>query len=253
MAKVRRAQINWKGETGQTYTLTLDATVHEVHTSTSTVTDHPVERGANVADHIRPDPDQLTMEAWISNTPHFLPVDHMGGVILEDREIRGAQVSIADSVNRVPFASGGVGVVAGFVPIPTGVLGQLGTSTYQTAIATGFTGEFDRVTACYKELLNIRSEGRLVRILTTLRAYDNMAMTGLEVTREARSGNALQLSLAFKNVRFGATRNEPVPKLPVKAKEKGTKTKEAKDTKDERALGRNDSSSLLNLWLNKGR
>lgn len=245
MAKVRRAQIIWKGDTGQTYNLTLDASVHEVHTASSTITDHPVERGANVADHIRPDPDVLTMEAWISNTPHFLPADHMGGVILEDREIRGAQVTAAERVGSVPLAGGAVGLVGSFIPLPTALLGRTGISEYQTAVAQGFTGDFDRVTECYKELLLIHSEGRLVRVLTTLRAYDNMALQGLEVQREARSGNALQLSLAFKNVRFGATKNEPVPKLPVKAKEKGTKTKKEHP--------KEDSTSLLNLWLNKGR
>lgn len=247
MAKVRRAQITWQGDTGQTYTLTLDASIRESHTATSTVTDHPVERGSNVADHIRPDPDTLTMEAMISNTPHFLPADHMGGVILADKEVRGAQVSAADSVGRAPFGGGAVGLVASALPLPTALLGQIGTSVYQTATVQGFTGDFDRVTECYKELLKIRADGRLVRILTTLRAYSNMAMTSLEVTREAKVGNALQLSLAFKNVRFGATKNEPVPKLPVKPAEKGSKTKaEPKHNTD-------DDTSLLNLYLNKGR
>lgn len=248
MAKVRRAQLTWKGETGQTYTLTLDASIHETHTATSTVTDHPVERGSNVADHIRPDPDVLTMEAIISNTPHFLPVDHMGGVILEDREIKGAQITAADRIAGIPLAGGAVGLVAGFAPIPTGLLGRIGTSEYITAVVQGFTGEFDRVTECYRELLRIRSDGQLVRILTTLRSYDNMALTSLEVSREARTGNALAMSLAFKNVRFGATKNEPVPLLPVKAAEKGTKTKE--EHTEHKA---EDDSSLLNLWLNKGR
>jgi Dit-like phage tail protein len=247
MAKVRRAQITWKGDTGQTYTLTLDASVHESHLGTSTVTDHPVERGSNVSDHIRPDPDQLTIEGMISNTPHFLPVDHMGGVLLEETQIRGAQSTVSREVNATPFASGAVGLTAGFLPLSTGALGQIPVQKFDVAVAQGFTAAFDRVTECYKELLLIRSEGRLVRILTTLRSYDNMALTSLEVTREARTGNSLALSLAFKNVRFGATKNEPVPKLPVKAAEKGTKTKKEDVHKTE------DSSSLLNLWLNKGR
>lgn len=246
MAKVRRAQITWKGDSGQTYTLTLDASIREVHTSSSTVTDHPVETGSNIADHIRPDPDALTMEAVISNSPHFLPVDHAGAIALVEKQVQGAQITAGRAVNSVPLAGGAVGLVSSFAPIPTGVLGKIGLSKYDTAVVQGFSAEFDRVTECYKELLRIRAEGQLVRILTTLRAYDNMAMTGLEVTREAASGNALQLSLAFKNVRFGETKNEPVPKIPVKPKEKGTETKEEKE-EDE------DDTSLLNLWLNKGR
>jgi len=246
MAQVRRAQITWKGPTGQTYTLTLDASVREVHTATSTVTDHAVERGSNVADHIRPDPDSLTIEGVISNTPHFLPIDHMGAVILEDKQVRGAEQTISDGVGSVPLLGGALGFGASQLPIPTGVLGRIGVGRYDTALVTGFSAEFDRVTECYKELLRMRAEGQLVRILTTLRAYDNMAMTSLEVTREAASGNSLQLSLAFRNVRFGETKNEPVPKIPVAAKPKGSTTKTEKHAEE-------DDSSLLNLWINKGR
>jgi len=246
MARVRRAQITWKGDTGQTYTLTLDASVREVHTGSSTVTDHPVERGSNVADHIRPDPDQLTIEGVISNTPHFLPVDHVGGIVLEDKQIQGARVSTGSAVARVPLAGGAAGLVSSFVPLPTNLIGKIGTGTFQTAVVTGFSGDFDRVTECYKELLRIRSEGQLVRILTTLRSYDNMAMTQLEVTREAGSGNSLELSLGFKNVRFGVTKNEPVPKIPVASKPKGTSVKKEHEAET-------DDSSLLNILLYKGR
>lgn len=245
--RVRRAQITWKGDTGQTYTLTLDASVHEMHTGTSTVTDHPVERGSNVADHIRPDPDEVTIEGVISNTPHFLPVDHIGAITLEDKQIKGAEITASQTVGNNALGRAGVGLVASNLPIPTGLLGHIGTGVFQTALVTGFSGEFDRVTECYKELLRIRSQGQLVRILTTLRSYDNMALTSLQVTREASSGNSLQLSLAFKNVRFGATRNEPVPKIPVAPKPKGGAVKQEKPEADE------DGTSMLRLMLNKGR
>lgn len=49
--------------------LALDCTVTETHTATSTVTEHPVESGANIADHIRPDPVQLSITGIVSDTP----------------------------------------------------------------------------------------------------------------------------------------------------------------------------------------
>ncbi len=49
--------------------LALDCTVTETHTSTSTVTEHPVESGANITDHIRPDPVQLSITGIVSDTP----------------------------------------------------------------------------------------------------------------------------------------------------------------------------------------
>ena len=49
--------------------LALDCTVTETHTATSTVTVHPVESGANITDHIRPDPVQLSITGIVSDTP----------------------------------------------------------------------------------------------------------------------------------------------------------------------------------------
>lgn len=49
--------------------LELDASVSESHVGTNDVTSHPIEKGAAAADHIRPNPDELTVEGVISNTP----------------------------------------------------------------------------------------------------------------------------------------------------------------------------------------
>lgn len=47
----------------------LDVSTSEVQTLTATVTDHPVEEGSNIADHIRDDPDELQIDGVITNTP----------------------------------------------------------------------------------------------------------------------------------------------------------------------------------------
>jgi hypothetical protein len=47
----------------------FDAMPLETHTLACAITDHPVEVGANVSDHARPEPDMLALECVISNTP----------------------------------------------------------------------------------------------------------------------------------------------------------------------------------------
>lgn len=47
----------------------IDCTVTETHTATATVTKHPVESGANITDHIRPEPVQLSVTGIVSDTP----------------------------------------------------------------------------------------------------------------------------------------------------------------------------------------
>lgn len=49
--------------------VTFDAVVQESFSSTSTVTKHPVETGAHIADHIQDQPDELQIEGILSNVP----------------------------------------------------------------------------------------------------------------------------------------------------------------------------------------
>lgn len=53
----------------QNTSIGLDVVPSENHVISSTITDHPVEEGSNISDHARPDPDRLTLECIISNTP----------------------------------------------------------------------------------------------------------------------------------------------------------------------------------------
>lgn len=49
--------------------ITLDASVSEDHGSEADVTEHPVEAGADIADHVRVRSPRLTINGVISNTP----------------------------------------------------------------------------------------------------------------------------------------------------------------------------------------
>lgn len=47
----------------------LDATISETHRSVVEATEHPVERGSKIVDHLRKQPDEVTLEGLVSNTP----------------------------------------------------------------------------------------------------------------------------------------------------------------------------------------
>lgn len=47
----------------------LDVVITESHVGAVSVTEHPVEQGANISDHAQEKPDMLTMTAIVSNTP----------------------------------------------------------------------------------------------------------------------------------------------------------------------------------------
>jgi hypothetical protein len=57
----------------QTLEASFDAVVTETHTRSASVTTHPVEQGADVADHVNTNPVTLSLEAIVTNTPLRTP------------------------------------------------------------------------------------------------------------------------------------------------------------------------------------
>lgn len=47
----------------------LDAAITEEHSFSNTVSTYPVENGSDIADHIKQNPDQITIEGFITNSP----------------------------------------------------------------------------------------------------------------------------------------------------------------------------------------
>jgi hypothetical protein len=54
---------------GQNITVKLDVVPKETHDHSSTITSHPVEEGMDISDGTRDEPDALSLECLISNTP----------------------------------------------------------------------------------------------------------------------------------------------------------------------------------------
>lgn len=199
--------IAWTGADGQTYSVALDATLVQNHDATNTVTEHPVESGANMSDHIRPDLDTLSITGIISNTPLYLPPDHTDGAQETDVEVEG----VASGV-RIPLP--GIGALVGNIPItPT-----------PKGVVRGFDPAFDRVGACYAALLKLRNEGVLCRVITHIRIYETMAIRRLGVAIDPATGHTLPLSMEFVQIRIGSTEEIPVPVIPTARKDKGSTT-----------------------------
>lgn len=89
---------------GQNVSISLDVVPSENHQISSSITDHPVEEGANVSDHARPDPDILTLECVISNTPLGASADpnrsQNAWVALRGLRDRGALVTVVTTLGR---------------------------------------------------------------------------------------------------------------------------------------------------------
>lgn len=166
-------------------TLLVDASIKEDHDAEVEVTDHAVEQGAAITDHARPKPVELTIEGLVSNTPISI----------------SQQSQSASSVGS-SSAPSSYGI---YTMMPAG-------TTSGTAGARGFAE------AAYTMLRDLRDNPRLITIVTGLRKYTNMLLTSLKVPREAKTGEALNFTAKFKEVRLATTTTTVVSTKQPKAK-----------------------------------
>lgn len=242
--------LSWQGE-DTTYYIRVDATVQAAHMYVNTVTDHPVERGANITDHVRPDPVRLNLVGVVSNAPISLPTDNANGAV----ETRITHYVNRPGVRKVtPLLSAGVPIQIaqtsfGARPAtpPAGpaaaVMVRNEREYYAGARVLAFSTEFDRARAVFEELVSLRTLGTLIRVETDIADYDNMVIESLTVPRDVSIGDALQFELTLKQVILAESELVAAPTLDTERKSKGTLS-----TQEDPAKTATESQTIL-VWL----
>lgn len=165
---------------GQLQSIQFDAVVRDTHESTATVTEHPVEQGANISDHVRADLDSIVLEAIVSNFPITQPPTQADGA--------SSSVSDVDLTDRDGNEIGKARVLV-------------------------FDGEFDRVRSVYDELRRLKDTGTIIGIITSLREYDSMILRAINPSRDVASGNMLTVKVEATQIRIVESEivDAPVP------------------------------------------
>lgn len=155
-----------------------DVSINEGYELGAEVTEHPVERGSAISDHVRPNNSTVMLEGWISNSPIEVPGTQMDGV--------------TGSMRTVDML-GPDGQKAG------------------SAKALQFDGPFDRVRRVNEQIQALINTSTLVEIHTGLETIADVAITRFKVDRNAETGNALPFVLECKRLRIVETTVERVP------------------------------------------
>jgi hypothetical protein len=168
------------GEDGDTFVIfEVDAVMSETHEITATLTDHPVERGADLSDHKRPGQRRYRLEGLVSNTP-------IGDVPLTGEN------STASDVTAEPKES----------PAKATVL--------------TFSERFDRVRDMLDALTDLTESTQLVTITTDVRTYENAQIVSVVAPRTPDGGDSIAFAVDVVQVRIAETRDvgAPVPRQP---------------------------------------
>lgn len=128
--------------------VTMDASVSETHVDEVEITEHPVEFGPDISDHIRKRPITLEISGIVTNTP---------------------LVFLASLFSKSP--------------VDNDVL----PST-------------DRVSRAYDTLRELQDKGELIKVVTSLREYENMAIQSIAIARDAANGQVLNATLSLRQV-----------------------------------------------------
>lgn len=153
--------------------LTVDATIKSTHTSTASITKRELEEGAQVNDHMIVDPDNVSIDGVISETPLDLFSSLASSSI-------GAGASMLSQQH-------GAGAAAA-----TGILGG--------ALMGLISG--NRVKDGYQALKELQKNRIKFDFVTGLESYKDMMLTSLVATRTAKIGKAIEFTATMEKITF---------------------------------------------------
>ena len=175
----------------------FDGTARENHNPRAQVTEHAVEVGSNVSDHVRPSNDAVSLVVYVTNNPTQLAQSH----------------------------SGGTQIVSQNITLPSGA----------SATANGFSSKLNRVELVYRTLREVLKNGYLCKVITLTETYESMVLTDISAPITVDGGvETVEMTVSFKQVRLVRTENADAPRTEMirakhKARRGGNATDKASD------------------------
>lgn len=170
-------RLEWDTPNGAVEAIELDCAPHITWEGTAEIAEHAVERGSNVADHVRPNNPSITVEGIVSNAPLFQPSTQMLG--------------ITGSVQPVAL--------------------QIGGRTVSVNVFK-FDADYDRVVACDGVLEALRTTSQLCRVISGFRSIEDVVLTRYAVDQSVEGGDALNFTLELKKLRLVTTSRVAAPR-----------------------------------------
>ena len=143
----------------------VDAVLDEVHRFANLVTEHPVEDGSPITDHIVNIPVKLEMEGRITDTPSTL---------------------------SETLITGAAGLVAGALGTPPALV-ALGQSLANLKLP-------GRAKSAYQELVALYQSRTTFSVLTGINEYVNMTFLSLDFTRTPRDGRSIRFKASLHEI-----------------------------------------------------
>ncbi len=207
--------------------LQLDASLNESHERSSIITDHEIEDGSQINDHIRKNPEKLIITGLVSDSP---------------LSIIGALVGTGISTLQ--------GGVDQLIPGGFGSAAAVAAGVGLGSLAGTITGSPRKASDTFKYLEELWELGTVFTVVTALRQYDKMAIENLITPRNSLVGGSLEFTISMKKIRIVKSAIVVVPTFQTRNSGSSTENKLGKQAGKE---SENLSASLLAQALDKGK
>lgn len=200
--------------------IVFDATVQETHNLNSEPTEHPIEEGSPVTDHVEVKPREISIEGIISNTPLNLGATLQGagttaGQII-GRRIGGV---IGQQVGAI-----GAGALVGLM------LNRSGSSTKNA----------------YDYFRDLQKKRVPFTVITGVEKYENMILTTLTVVRDTTTGNSLRFTAGCKQISIVSSETTEIKNTLSNVPPAGSKVKLGR--KNEEAITQDNKTVAKGLF-----
>jgi Dit-like tail protein len=205
----------WSDANGNKSQLVIDATVSDTHTTTATPTEHPVEKGVAITDHVRPGPLKLSLECVITNTPLDIAPSNKDSFTDGVTRSQGSQALQVGSALLMQVPAMGPIMPALFLPQ---------APPNSTAQTWQFSAAFDRVKKVYEALVAAQQGAYQIEVDTTLANYTSMIITNISAPRTNEMGSkAIKFTMDFQQIRTVESQTVALPAPAAQPQHKGHK------------------------------
>lgn len=171
------------GNTGSV--ILVDVTLSDTTKYEAEPTEHPVEKGADVTDHILVKPRQITITGIVSDAP----------IELKDA------YSEKGLLNQLQDAAGAVTGAIGQKFGKSGVVAGVGAAIGGVAANALFASSVNPAVQTRDALINLLESKTPVNIQIARKNFPNMVLTSLEFPRDPSLGQAIKFTASFKQIR----------------------------------------------------
>ena len=235
-------EISFQLSNGETESIAVDAVLEEQHRSTAVISEHPVEDGSNVSDHVRADQDTISLEIFVTNTPIVeQPSENVSGSFSETNIAADA----APSRDGNPILSNpgspptrlllGIlvpGSAAKWEAAPFLEDTETAAAELRGATVLQFDDVFDRVNFVYSVMQALLTTGTQIRIVTKLRTYEKMLLEEVTTPRDAKTGDAIKFNIVARQIRVVSTETVEAPPNPEQQRGRTRTNRGAQQTDD---------------------